>query len=45
VVVLAAGVLLADTVGELDAVPEQPVTTTATSVTSSVFTSHLPWRR
>jgi hypothetical protein len=44
VVLLAAGVLLTDVVGALDDVPEQPATTTATSVTTRGFMSHLPRR-
>jgi hypothetical protein len=45
VVVLAGGVLLADRVGQLDAVPEQPATTIATRMTSRVFMPDLPRRR
>jgi hypothetical protein len=43
-VLLPGGVLLGDIAGELDDVPEQPATTTAMSMTSSVLMSRLPLR-
>jgi hypothetical protein len=45
VVVFEGGVPVADLAGELEAVPEQPVMTTARSAMSSTFMPYLPLGR